>query len=293
MKKLALALALVSSLAFAFLSFESCARRATAESAPPPRPAALSTAAPRIAAEGRVGTYPGAEVVVGTDFAGTIRKLAVLEKAQVKKGDLVAELDADAEKAALVEARAKIAEATADIKLAALEVERAQKLLLGKAGTKQALDKAERDRDAAVARKATAAAEALRLAAIVAKARILSPIAGVVLARHAQPGETVAHGARLVTIADLSKLRVEAEVDESDSTHVALGAPVTIRAEGVTGVSWKGHVEEIPDAVTARQLKPQDPGKPTDMRVLLVKVALDEPTPLKLGRRVELEIGTR
>lgn len=74
---------------------------------------------------------------------------------------------------------------------------------------------------------------------------------------------------------------------------MVLGSPVTIRAEGVTGVSWKGHVEEIPDEVTARKLKPQDPGKPTDTRVLLVKVAIDEPTPLKLGRRVEVEISGR
>lgn len=203
MKKLALAL----SLALAATSLHSCARRATASNAPPPRPAALSSASSRIAAEGRVGTYPGAEVVVGTDFAGTIRKLAVLEKESVKKGDLIAELDADAKKAALVEARARIAEAAADIKLADLEVERAQKLLAGKAGTKQALDKAERDRDAAIARKATSEVQAQRLAAIVAKARILSPISGVVLVRHAQPGETVAHGAKLVTAADLSRLR--------------------------------------------------------------------------------------
>ena len=39
-----------------------------------------------------------------------------------------------------------------------------------------------------------------------------------------------------------------------------------------------------------RRLKPQDPGRPSDTRVLLVKVALDEKTPLKLGQRVEVEI---
>ncbi len=49
-------------------------------------------------------------------------------------------------------------------------------------------------------------------------------------------------------------------------------------------------MEESPDAVVGRRLKPQDPGKPEDTRVLLVKVALLEPTPLKLGQRVEISI---
>src|ERR1700730_2368772 len=46
----------------------------------------------RIAAEGRVVAYPGAEVVVGTDLAGTIVVLKVLEKDHVRKGQLLAEL---------------------------------------------------------------------------------------------------------------------------------------------------------------------------------------------------------
>ena len=44
------------------------------------------------------------------------------------------------------------------------------------------------------------------------------------------------------------------------------------------------------DAVVGRRLEPQDPGKPEDTRLLLVKVALLEPTPLRLGQRVEIGI---
>ena len=95
----------------------------------------------------------------------------------------------------------------------------------------------------------------------------------------------------LVTIANLDKTRVEAEVDEFDAGRVELGAEVQVTAEGFTGQSWKGTVEEIPDAVLPRRLRPQDPGRPSDTRVLLVKVALAEPTPLKLGQRVEVAIG--
>ena len=252
--------------------------------APPP--------ADRVAsAEGRVVTYPGAEVAVGTDLAGTLVSLPVLEKQRVRKGQLVAELRSDDYRAELAEARARVAEAEADITLADFEVERARSLFEKAVGSKQALDKAERDRDAARARRETASATARRLEAVLAKTRILSPIDGVVVARMAESGETVKEGQRLVTVADLSRTRIEAEFDEFDAARVTLGAPALVRAEGFDGQAWRGKVEEIPDAVAGRRLKPQDPGKPEDTRVLLVKIALSESTPLKLGQRVEVTLS--
>jgi HlyD family secretion protein len=40
-----------------------------------------------------------------------------------------------------------------------------------------------------------------------------------------------------------------------------------------------------------RALRTLDPSRPVDTRVLVVKVALTEPVPLKLGQRVEVEIA--
>jgi hypothetical protein len=54
---------------------------------------------------------------------------------------------------------------------------------------------------------------------------------------------------------------------------------------------WRGTVEEIPDQVVPRRIRPEDPGRPTDTRILAVKIALAGPTPLKLGQRVEVEIA--
>ena len=68
---------------------------------------------------------------------------------------------------------------------------------------------------------------------------------------------------------------------------------MTITADGYPGRSWRGHVEEIPDSVTLRRIKPQDPSRPTDARILAVKVAFAEPVPLRLGTTVDLRIGTR
>jgi len=259
------------------------------------RPAPANPAAPpavnrTAAAEGRVVTYPGAEVSVGTDLAGTLVALPVLEKQAVHKGQLIAQLRSDDYRAELEEARARVAEIDADIRLAEFEVERARALFEKSVGSKQALDKAERDLDTARARRLTAASTVARLEAVLAKTRIVSPIDGVVVARLSESGETVKEGQKLVTVADLSRTRIEAEFDEFDAARVRLGASARVTAEGFDGKSWSGTVEEIPDAVAGRRLKPQDPGKPEDTRVLLVKIALLEPTPLKLGQRVEISL---
>jgi HlyD family secretion protein len=259
-----------------------------------PAPSQLRAMArvPRVSAEGRVVAYPGAEVIVGCDAAGIVERLAVQEKDRVKKGDLVAVLRADDTRAAIAQARSRVGEADADIRLYEAEAERMKSLFAQDIGSKEAWQKSERDLEAARARRGSATAEVTRLSATLEKTRVVAPIDGVVIARSVQPGEHVTIGDALITIADLSKTRIEAEVDEFDSARVALGNDVVITAEGFDGRSWKGTVEEIPDAVVSRRIKPQDPSKPIDTRVLLVKVALAEATPLKLGQRVEVEVGS-
>lgn len=233
--------------------------------------------------------YPGAEVSVGSDVAGTIASIAVNEKDRVKKGDVVALIRADDTRAALSQARSRVGEADADIRLYESESARFKKLFDEEVGSKEAWEKAQRDLDAAKARRGSAAAEVERLEALLDKTRVVAPIDGVVITRDRHAGESVPAGETIVTIADLSKTRIEAEVDEFDSAHVVLGGRVRVSAEGFDK-SWMGAIEEIPDSVIGRRLKPQDPSKPIDTRVLLVKVAMSEATPLKLGQRVDVEI---
>ena len=142
------------------------------------------------------------------------------------------------------------------------------------------------------ARRSAAIASRDRLDALIAKTRITSPIDGVVTARHVQPGEIAAPGTAVVTVVDLNRLRIEAEVDEFDAARVALGSPVMITAEGYGPTKWRGTVEEISDSVVGRRTRPADPGRPIDARVLPVKIALAEPSPLKLGQRIDVEIAS-
>ncbi|MGE5414127.1 MAG: efflux RND transporter periplasmic adaptor subunit, partial [Syntrophomonadaceae bacterium] len=149
-------------------------------------PTASDGSKTRVAAEGRVVAYPGAQVVVGTDLAGTLVIMRVQEKQPVRRGELLAELRSDDHRAAVNEARAQVGEADAEIRLAEANVERARALWEKEVGSKQALDQAERDVQTARARRETARATAERLSAVLAKTRILSPIDGVVIARRAE-----------------------------------------------------------------------------------------------------------
>ena len=242
-----------------------------------------------VAAEGRLVAYPGAEVTISSDASGTIERLLVEEKETVHKGQVIARIEAEDTQAALAVARSRVGEADADIRLYQAEVARAEHLFREDVGSKQAWEKAERDLDAARARRGSAVAEAHRLAALVEKTVVVAPIDGVVITRFAHAGETVANGDPIVAIADLTRTRVEAEVDEYDAARIRLGGKATIKAEGFDA-QWRGTIEEIPDTVVNRRLKPQDPSKPIDTRVLLVKIAFNEKAPLKLGQRVEVRI---
>jgi RND family efflux transporter MFP subunit len=248
-------------------------------------------AAPKgVSAEGQVVTYPGYEVVVGAERGGRLVRVLFTEGQRVQKGDLLAEIESDELQASLAEARAGVAESDAEVNLAQATLKRRRDLAEEKVVSAHDLDQATRDLETAVAKRDTARATVARYEAQLRKSRILAPISGTIVTRAVDAGQTVDTGTRVATLADLGRVRIEAETDESDASSVRLGAPVVITAEGYPGRSWRGTVEEIPDSVTLRRLKPQDPARPTDTRILAVKVAFAEPTPLKLGTTVELRV---
>jgi RND family efflux transporter MFP subunit len=186
-----------------------------------------------------------------------------------------------------------VGEADAEIRLADANLGRRRQLAGEQILAAHDLDEATRDLDITQARRETAAAEVQRLEAQLRKSRVLAPVAGTVTARRVDAGETVEVGDPIATIADLQRLRIDAEADEADSATLALGDEVAVSSEGYPGKSWRGRGEEIADSVTIRKLKPQDPGRPTDTRVLAVKVAFVEPAPLRLGTTVELKIQAK
>ena len=186
----------------------------------------------RLAAEGRVVAYPGARVTVGAEVLGTIIKMPVREKAAVHKGDLLVELRSDDVQAALREARHRLTEMEVGLRLERVRNGVDRLLMKGSGKEPGQPDLRGESLTAAIARRDSAQAAIDRLEAELAKYRVVAPIDGVVIARHAESGETVNATSPLVTIADLRRLRVEAEIDEFDIESVTLGAEAVITAEG-------------------------------------------------------------
>jgi RND family efflux transporter MFP subunit len=255
-------------------------------------PGRVESAPGRVVAEGRIVARPGAEVTVGGEVDGPILKLLAREKARVRKGDILVEFRPDDLQLALAEAEARLSEADADLSYNRGEYDRKVRATTGATQFVADLYSSRRDLEVALARHKAANASVSRARSALARARVASPIEGVVITTFVEPGQVVDSGARLVTVCDLSRLRIEAEVDEFDVARISEGDEVVIKAEGY-GVSWRGKVEEIPDRVAARTLRPDDPGRPTDTRVLLVKIGQTSPITLKLGQQVEVEIYPR
>ena len=244
-----------------------------------------------VAAEGRVVAYPGSEVTIGADAVGRLLRVNVEEGDLVRQGQVLAEIDASDLIASLDEAKARLEEATAERRLAQYNAERKVRLFAEGVLTAFDRDAAARDVEITQARIETASASIRRLEATIAKTRMVAPISGTVTSRVVNAGQMVDRGDPAFTVADLDRLRIEGEAHEADADRVTIGAEVEIRADGFPGRSFHGRVEEIPGNVTLRRIKPQDPARPTDVRVLALKVAFAGKTPLKLGSTVDLVVS--
>lgn len=140
------------------------------------------------------------------------------------------------------------------------------------------------------ARRAESSAEYYR--AILDKTVIRAPISGKVIRKYLQQGEMVSREVtpNLVAIADTEKIRVNAEVDETDVARFVVGDPVEITTYAYPGRTFSGTVQEISDYAGLRKVTPNNPVKNRDMKIVQVKVGLPEKTPFKLGMTVDVRI---
>jgi len=122
------------------------------------------------------------------------------------------------------------------------------------------------------------------------KTRVVSPISGTLIERYLDVGEVVMPEKPLVVIADTSQLLINAEVDETDAGRLKLGDPVEITAYAYPGQVYKGRIDEIAHYVGKREIKPNNPAANLGLKIIQVKIALLEATPLKLGMTVDVKI---
>jgi HlyD family secretion protein len=83
-------------------------------------------------------------------------------------------------------------------------------------------------------------------------ARVTAPISGTVYSLPVQPGDYVRTGDLLAAVADLTRVRVRAFVDEPELGPLATGQRVEITWEAMPGRTWSGETTHIPRQVVAR-----------------------------------------
>jgi HlyD family secretion protein len=188
-------------------------------------------------------------VQVGTQVSGTIAKLYADFNSIVKKGQVVALIDPTFLEASVKDAAANLQRAKAQ----ANESKRAfnrQKTLLAKGLASQA------DYDAAItayesneAAQKQAQAQLDRAEINLRYATITAPIDGVVISRAVDVGQTVAaslSAPTIFTIAnDLTKMQVQANVDEADIGKVQVGQQVKFTVDAYAEQPFQGTVSQI------------------------------------------------
>ncbi len=126
------------------------------------------------------------------------------------------------------------------------------------------------------------------------KTSIKAPISGKVIRKYAEEGELVnlvSAETMLAAIADMGSVRVNAEVDETDAGKIKVGDPADVTSDAYPGKTFNGEIEEMADYVGVRKVKPNNPVKNLDMKVVQVKIKLKEKTPLRLGMTVDVRIA--
>jgi HlyD family secretion protein len=196
-------------------------------------------------------------VAVGSQVSGIISRLHADFNSQVKKGDLLAELDPTPFQEKVNAARAGLEKAQVEMRNTRIGLER-QKALKKEGLAPQA------DYDAAQANYDSARASVLQATAAVKQAetdlkytKILAPIDGVVVARQYDVGQTVAasfQAPTLFTLAqDLTKMQVAADVSESDIGAVKVGEPVRFNVDAYPDRDFRGRVAQIRLNATVNQ----------------------------------------
>ncbi|MDP1709074.1 MAG: efflux RND transporter periplasmic adaptor subunit [Gammaproteobacteria bacterium] len=204
---------------------------------------------------------------VGPKGTARIEQILAREGVQVTHGQVLARLND-------VEARARVAQLSAQERLLQGEVKRLTPLLAKGYVGKQAYDRTVSDHTQAQA--SLAAAQQ-----VVNDLSLRAPMDGIVLRQDGEPGETVTSTQVLFWVGETSPLRITAEVDEEDIPRVKTGQRVVIKADAFPGATPEGTVGDITPM-----------GDPIN-KSYRVRISLPADTRLKIGMTTEVNIIVR
>lgn len=174
---------------------------------------------------------PSVMLPIAPRVAARLVSLRVDEGDQVKKGQILAQLDAE-------DLDQSVAELDARARFAEQQYARTQALIKRGVAAEIDLDRAKSDLDAARAslRRARAQRNFTTLTA---------PADGQVIRRDGEVGQFIPAGQTIFYLECCAPLRVTAEVDEEDIPRVSIGQQVVMRADALPGVVMDGDVSEV------------------------------------------------
>ncbi len=179
-----------------------------------------------------VGTLRSNEsVVVRPEISGRIEELDFREGAPVRKGQVIVRLD-DAVPAA------EVAQARANLALAESSHNRTQQLQKQNYVSATASDQALNGLRVAQANVQLAEAK-------LAKTRIVAPFAGIIGIRRVSIGDYIKEGQDLVTLEDVSSLKVDFRLPEQLLATLRAGQSVEIASDALPGKRYAGSIEAI------------------------------------------------
>lgn len=209
---------------------------------------------------------PTRQVDVGSEQSGLVTEVYAQNNDRVVKGQPLARMDTSRLRDAIVQNQAALAAQQAQVGQANATLHQARSSLArleevfrlsnGKVPSRTELDNARAEQQRALAALRGAEAQVVQAKAVassgrtnLSKATIYSPVTGVVLSRHIDPGQTVAASFSapvLFTIAeDLSNMRLEVKVDEADVGEVVAGQRATFAVDAFPGRSFPARIMRV------------------------------------------------
>ncbi len=196
------------------------------------------------------GTLAAVETVtVGTEVSGTVAKVLVDFNSKVTKGEIMAVLKPDLFNAAVADAGGTVTQTEAGLAQAEADLERNRPLFDQGYLAAQEFLPYQTARDKARAGLVSARAGLARARTNLGNATIRSPIAGTVIQRSIDAGQTVAASLNTPTLfiiaKDLARMQIEAAVDETDIGQIQPGQPVRFSVQSYPERTFTGSVRQV------------------------------------------------
>lgn len=182
---------------------------------------------------------------VRAEVGGSVTEVRAEIGEPVKQGQVLAQVEEQTLRDALLSARSAVRSAQEELDLAQRDVQRTRRLVSGGAIAQHDLEQAQSARAAARARLDDARSRLASAEKDLDSATVRAPFDGLVSVRAVNVGDVVAPGTELFTIIDPSSMRLQASVPSEALPKLERGAPVDFEVVGYPDEVFRGHIEQI------------------------------------------------